>query len=139
MQDEGERPSLRDGSLILVARIFIRYLRVHSILYFRVHLCYFRSAFKEERSTDALRQSGGRNVCDKLIVRADGLATKGGTRDNILLRDTDLQLGESGGLGERIDHYVAFRHSFQSQHRDHKEGGNVVDYQRGCATIDVSR
>ena len=81
----------------------------------------------------------GRNVCDKRIVKADGLATRGGTRNHFLHRDTDLQMGESGGLGGQIDNGFAFRRTFLSQDRGYEEGGNVVDNQRGCAAIDVSR
>ena len=47
-------------------------------------------------------------------------------REKILHRDTDLQSGESVGLGGQIDKVRAFRRTFQSHDKDLEGSGNVV-------------
>ena len=71
----------RGGRLILVVRIFIRY--VCAVFFVVVHLCYFLSVLKETYRHVLDVSRAGRNVCDTRIVRADGLATKGGTEDKM--------------------------------------------------------
>ena len=73
----------RDGKIILVVRIFMRYVYVQTLCSVSfTFVIFFQLSRKRDRQMPDVSRAG-RNVCDKQIVRADGLATQAGTRDKL--------------------------------------------------------